>query len=935
VRLFSEYHVIILTETWLNSNIDNSELGLNDYYVYRGDRSLFTSDKTDGGGVIVLVKKTVKCFQIIPINNSYEQVIIKIQCGRDSLIVAVVYIPPSSSVDTYSEYFLSLQDSLTNFSSVTTMDKVIVLGDFNVPGYEWDEDAKYSRARGHHSSLEVRAAVDVLSSFCIDYNLFQKNIFKNKYGNILDLCLTNIKELKCKKSIKSIFECDRSHDPLDIELNINSNLLNHNLKKSELFDFKRANVNEIIKSLELFKESCFSNGDLSLNDLTSKMQTTLNDAINKFVPKISLKSDNFPNWYSNELRSAIINKKIYHLNYKMYDSNYYKNLFKNHRSLVKTLTIRDRKKSDEMAENNIKTNPSYFYKYVNSSDKSRNLPGSMRSGPEVATNYEGIANLFAKKFGSVYKDTDLSGTPIDINILVNDHISTLEFNIEEVQESIMKLDENSSPGPDNIHPLLVKKCVDLLAPMLVRIFNDSVKSGVYPEVWKLSYVKPLHKSGDVADVGNYRPISKYCVFAKIFDSLVSGKLLKYIIKYILLNQHGFMKDRSTSTNLCTYVSFLVDNVVSGSAVDSIYTDFSRAFDSVNVPLLIRKLKHYGVRGKLLEWFSSMLTGRTQRVIVNGCLSEIIYVDSGVGQGSHLGPILFLIFINDIGDVIRNAEFLLFADDLKLYKNISSHEDRLLLQDDLNNVYNWSLLNGLPLNIGKCNSISFGRENLKSDFYVIGDNLLKNVNQIKDLGVIIDDKLSFSPHLYHVQTSAMRSVNFIKRFARNFKDKDTFRSLYFSFVYPRLTYCVVVWRPYVAGQVKMQRHVLHEFVRYASYKVGRPMSATCHNYGEILTFLNIPDVESSMIGVDYVFLHKLHSGVIDCPALLDKFNFRRVERDLRFIELFEVPKLTSKLFMHSTPIRLSILGNKYHSEFDLLNSSLYELRRFVKSKYLYY
>lgn len=237
----------------------------------------------------------------------------------------------------------------------------------------------------------------------------------------------------------------------------------------------------------------------------------------------------------------------------------------------------------------------------------------------------------------------------------------------------------------------------------------------------------------------------------------------------------------------------------------------------------------------------MLSGITQRVMVNDCLSDIIYVISRIGQESHLGPILFSIFLNDISNFILNSEFLLFADDLKLYKKITNENDRSLLQGDLINVLNWSLVNGLPLNIEKCYSISFGRVNLKSNYYAIGDDVLKNVSQIKDLGVIIDDKLSFYSHLSHVQISAMRAVNFIKRFARNFKDKATFWALYYSFVYPKLTYCAVVWRPYNEGQIRILKSVLHAYVRYASYRVGRPMQVTSHDYQNILAYPEIPDI----------------------------------------------------------------------------------------------
>ena len=215
---------------------------------------------------------------------------------------------------------------------------------------------------------------------------------------------------------------------------------------------------------------------------------------------------------------------------------------------------------------------------------------------------------------------------------------------------------------------------------------------------------------------------------------------------ISVKQHGFKPSRSTESNLALFTDYISESFELGEQIDAFYSDFSRAFDSVNHRLLFRKLSNIGVRGPALLVIESYLTGRTAQVKIKNYISSAFDVPSGVSQGSHLGPLLFFLFINDIVAVIRHLKLLIFADDAKMYKRIETVKYLADLQSEINSLVNWSRLNALDLNIGKCHIISFHKS--KSQFidqhvYKISDVKISRVNSIKDLGFYLDSNLRYS------------------------------------------------------------------------------------------------------------------------------------------------------------------------------------------------
>ena len=234
-----------------------------------------------------------------------------------------------------------------------------------------------------------------------------------------------------------------------------------------------------------------------------------------------------------------------------------------------------------------------------------------------------------------------------------------------VHKALKEINRNKSCGPDNLHPRILFELADLIPEPLSFLYNSTMQTGVLPIDWKRAFISPIFKKGSRHIAGNYRPISLTAIVCKILEKFVRDKLMIHLLEEKLLSnkQYGFITGRSTITQLLYYLDNTLDHISKGGVVDAIYLDFSKAFDTVPHQRLIGKLEAYGVKGKILNWIKSFLTGRTQEVTINGIKSEPALVISGIPQGTVLGPILFLIYINDLLDNI-SSDGLMFADDTK-------------------------------------------------------------------------------------------------------------------------------------------------------------------------------------------------------------------------------------------------------------------------------
>lgn len=558
----------------------------------------------------------------------------------------------------------------------------------------------------------------------------------------------------------------------------------------------------------------------------------------------------------------------------------------------------------------------------------------VKFGEETARNREQAADLFAKHFESVYSDEySESSSGAEYNSS-NESWNHLPISKATVEEKLSNLDINKAPGPDELPPILFKMCAKALAPPLHIIFNKSIESGTFPTQWKLAHVTPIHKEGSTHDVRNYRPISKLSIAAKIFDNIVADELFDQFKDVIVPQQHGFFKKRSTVTNLIDYTERLQKTIDCMGQTDVIYTDFSKAFDKVSHRKLLEKLHRQGIGGRLLDCFRSYITGRTQRVQIGECLSFTINVSSSVVQGSHLGPLLFSIFINDVSEILHDVNFCIYADDLKFFKKINSLQDVLVMQENLERLDLYVRQNNLSLNRKKCVVTSFSRKisNLTKFNYNIKGFVIRRKETMRDLGVTYDTKLTFNEHVETVGCKARRMLGFIMRVGKQFKNPLTFTSLYNSLVRSHLEYASVIWNPHTAQQkIKIER-VQHKFLRFVAIKCFGAAKTDNIDYKDIEKKIKLDTLELRREVADMKFTIKSFNDHIDGHTFLHHFN-KTQKGSTRSTDTFSIKTCRTDTGKFSVVNRLMTNFNKYCSNDDWLNyqPNDYRVRKLIRKK----
>lgn len=917
------YDVIVLTETWLNEGITNEELFPPNYMVYRRDREPNQTNKSRGGGVLIAVECSFESSICSVPDNEVEQIWVSLQFGNDNYIVAALYIPPSSKAAVYEDLVTSVSYVLDHFPTT----KVLLLGDFNLPSYEnsFVQIKNCDKADVNHNIClnllstdsdcgfdKIFTSNDECEQILFDctcfYDLTQYNNVSNANNVKLDLVFSNNPNVSISNNMSPLTNVDSHHPALLIDFFIDT--VGDNVSDLQLFryNFHRADYNLLNDYFESMDWSF-----LYCNNINSALEmfyTVLYIAIDLHVPKTRVSTLKYPNYFSRGT-IALINKK--NKAFKKYkhtrltsDECQYKIL----RSQSKTSIKKDYDSFVQTVQNNILNNTKAFWSYIKTQRNTAGYPMKMSLNNVNSSDPKIIADLFADFFQSVFTVPDPAVTknpfPCSINNMV---LSNIEINSDIVLQKLIGLDEKKGAGPDDIPPIFVKNCCPTLTSPLSYLYRLSLDSGQFPNLWKSAYVTAIFKGGVRGDISNYRPISGLDCMAKVLESIVVDELLSNLYNSLSEHQHGFLPGRSCQSNLGVYSHYLSTFVDSGGQVDSIYFDFRKAFDRVDHVLLLNKLESFGVTGPLLSWVASYLQNRTQLVRIRGAVSREIAVTSGVPQGSHLGPILFLAFINDLANTFTNCHFLFYADDLKIFKNITCSHDCSLLQLEINKISEWCTLSGTELNISKCKIISFSRKKAPIlHSYFIARSILPRVELINDLGIVFDTKLRFNNHINFILAKAFKMAGFIMRRCTEFSNIEVLKSLYFSLVRSHLEYCCIVWSPYYQTHIKRIERVQGKFVNFLLYKLGIDKNQFSHQ--DRLQMLNIDSLEMRRIFLTLMFGFKIVTNNVNCPELLALINIRVPSRDTRLNSMYTINRSRTDVGKNSVMNRIMHLFNTH-------------------------
>ena len=436
-----------------------------------------------------------------------------------------------------------------------------------------------------------------------------------------------------------------------------------------------------------------------------------------------------------------------------------------------------------------------FWNYVKALRRDVFGVSPLNSMGKVVAGAKDKAEMLNKQFCSVFTDEDLHSTP-SLGSSTTPDMPSIQISSKGVDKLLSNLKVNKAAGPDNIPARILKECASSAAPILCKIYQKSISTGTLPTDWLNANVTPIFKKGSRSIPSNYRPVSLTCIACKQLEHILYSNIMSHLEKFSLLNdrQHGFRHGRSCETQLAGLVNDLAKILDDRGRADMCIMDFSKAFDTVPHKRLLIKLDHLGIRGEIKSWIEGFITHRQQSVVIDGQTSSSSPVLSGVPQGTVLGPLLFLVYINDISECIT-SEIRLFADDLIVYKKINSSEDCLILQEDIRSLCRWEEKWQMKFNTSKCFIMHVTHQKRFTPHqYYMGDRILETVDNHPYLGVVISNNLSWAKHINQSVNKANSILGLLKRNFWNCSP-HTKEVAYKTLVRPRLEYCGAVWDPY--------------------------------------------------------------------------------------------------------------------------------------------
>ena len=468
------------------------------------------------------------------------------------------------------------------------------------------------------------------------------------------------------------------------------------------------------------------------------------------------------------------------------------------------------------------------------------------------------------------------------------------FTTNGVEKLLNKLQPHKAAGPDALPPRILKELAHEIAPSLSIIFQQIYDTGSTPRDWRDALVTPVHKKGAKHDTGNYRPVSLTSIVSKINEHILCSAMMHHFSENNILDpdQHGFRQGLSTETQLISSIHDWASAINAKGQTDVVFLDFSKAFDSVPHRRLLEKLRYYGVDGKLNRLLGGLLQDRRQRVVVNGSKSSWVPVRSGVPQGTVIGPILFLAYINDIKSGIQ-SDMRLFADDSIIYRKINSDEDQRVLSEDLKKLQNWAEKWQMIFKPEKCFVMNItNRRNPSLYTYSMSDTPLSVVKSLKYLGIFIDNNLNFNEHCDKLRKKAHSALAILQR-TLYAAPQNCKKIAYQSLVRPKLEYASTAWNPQSVTKIKKLEQIQNKAARFVTRSYDRDTSVTA-----LKRDLGWPDLAKRRELRDCTMWYKIHYGFVLLPfpsGVVRKPRLAKDDHNLAYLQLN--PRINSFKFSY--------------------------------------
>ena len=646
-------------------------------------------------------------------------------------------------------------------------------------------------------------------------------------------------------------------DHLSIELTLDDSLDCYNPRHDIKRNFYRG---DYVKAKELLSAVPWNEmSDMSLQDSCDFFYENINTVIDQTIPETSTtKKRSKPIWMDYYCQKLVEQKyrawKRYSYSRRREDYLKYCQI----RNKIPRCVRYAKRKFEQGVAMDAKVNPKSFWKYVKSKSHTRTGIGNIKDqNDNIVTDDTDKAEIFNSYFSSVF--TIENNEVPNFECRCDFQLCDIVITVDKVRQLLKCINSSKSVGPDNVHPRFLKELANELALPVCIIFNKSLSEGELPHIWKSANVSCIFKSGDKTLACNYRPISITSVLCRVLEKIIRSSIMSFCTDNKLLAdcQFGFRDRRGCVLQLLEVLDDWTLAIDKGFSVDTIYLDIQKAFDTVPYNRLLLKLEKMGISGNILKWIKCFLSDRQQRVSFNGTASEWRKVTSGVPQGSVLGPLLFILYINDLPELVK-THCKLFADDAKIYKEISSIKDLEDIQDDLYELCKWTAKWLLFFNLKKCKVMHLGINNPCWEYKMTNKCgkvvTIYEVEREKDLGIIFQNNLKFNEHINMAANKANKITGLIKR-SFSFLDKPTFLTLYKSLIRSHVDYGTSIWFPVLKKDMRI--------IENTQRRATKLLPDLYHlSYEQRLEALNLPTLLYRRKRGDLILVFKILNGIDD-------------------------------------------------------------------------
>lgn len=799
----------------------------------------------------------------------------EIKINKETIVIAAVYLSASENKNAVLDVFEPWFESISNERSI------ICCGDFNI---NLNADNQYSRRlKNIIYDNGLRQIVDTPT------RVVQSS------STLIDLCVTNLNnnKISCNVSIE-----DQISDHRNIEVVITGQKNETNPKKKYIEVWSDYNIEKLWESIEVWLPQWSQIVNKSVDDKTTWLLSNLKSSLNKFrkTKQVNDKND----FFDGELESMRREKnKLYKIaQYSRTDEAWkdykvYKNVYKNKIQTKKYATTQ--RQLGKVAGNMKGT-----WKILNSMlNGNKSEVTSINTGSNLIENDAEIANSFNKFF--VESIRDINARIPNVNYVNTDRsIANESFQFQAISISDIKLclrDMKQNLDEYNLNAKVLIDCLDLVATPLADIINHSFISGVFPSALKTATIIPIQKVTNTTLINEFRPINMLPCIEKIIERLAYNQFNDFIIRNSILKNHqsGFRGSHSCESAINDVLREWKEAQNDSKSLIAVFLDLQRAFETIEPKILIAKLRKIGIQEKTLKWFESYLFGRKQRVKFNGVVSDEISNDLGVPQGSILGPLLFILYINELGDCLKYCKIKMFADDTLIYIIFDNTEDACSkLNEDLSFLFKNLCQHKLRLNVSKTKAMLISnKKNIDTNTIdiKINDEKIDLVNEIKYLGIVIDCKLKFEANTDYICKKVGKKINVLARL-RNELNCQQKILVYKTIIEPHFTYCSTILFLSTQADInrlqKMQNKCMRNILKLDRFSHEKDM----------LEILNFQSVQQTIKFYTLFFIYKIVNGYTP-QYLSDKIIYnnqnerKNTLRNRNNIELVKATKACSQ------------------------------------------